>query len=198
MGLLQRRLAKRHTLTLQIQNHPEVLASQAGRSCRAPRRDLRRFFNNTSPSKATWSSRLCSMNSRARVLWAREVGVTGLSNVPWFSRCRGPPLACLALESSLQCVNCMPSSQRLPKSSPHGVDEGLLCCSIQHLLCWPSSTTTTLLAQMHCNARQVSLWNGTTSRGLVSNIRGASKNNFHARISCSTLPAARAWRLPGN
>ena len=108
--------------------------------------------------------------------------MTGQSTVPWFPHCRVPPmrLPMLALQSrALATVSAArPSSRACPtrRSCPHdGVDEGLLCCSTERLLCWPSPTTSNPLVG-----------------GLVSNIRGTSMKNFRARISCFTLPAARA------
>ena len=155
----------------------------------APRRDLRRFCNNNSPSKTTWSSGLYSMSSRATGALGGRSGETDPTTLFEFSRCQEPPmhLPVLALHSRLlpTASTATPFSRACPSRrhcSLGGVGAKLLCCTIVRLLRSPPPTTTTPRANAWQRSESFAL-DTTPPRGVfVSNIRGTSVNNFHARV----------------
>ena len=114
-----------------------------------------------------------------------------------------PSSACLALESSPHCVNCNALFARLPLMSPlfPRREVAVLHDCASALL---ASTNNNHSPRAKASQRSESFALDTTPPrgGFVNNIRGTSVNNFHARVSCSTLPAARAsaasWKLRRN
>ena len=175
----------------------------------APRRDLRRFCNNNSPSKTTWSSGLYSMSSRATGALGtggrrdgsdnivRVLSLPGATNAP-FS-------ACLPLESSPHCVNCNALFARLPITSPLFPRRRRREVAVLHDCASALLASTNNSHSPRANASQRSesfALDTTPPRGGSSATFVTSVNNFHARVSCSTLPAARAsaasWKLRRN
>ena len=140
-----------------------------------PLGDLREFCNNNSPSKTTWSSGLYSMSSRATGLCGLRDGsdnVVRILSLPGATN--APSSACLTLETSLHCVNCVFFAPAHHVATVLLVASARSCCAARLCVCSSLTTTATPFVRMHRNARKVLLWTR-------HHIEGVSPATFVAR-----------------